>query len=289
MSDSNTPPLWLQVPEPHDLVKRYGAAADVPAFGGRLEVDWSPGERVTSVGGLVFFATFLKETGLFVRLCEDFPVCYRSNNSCSKRDIVGTAVLAILLGKTRYVHIEAIRHDEAARELLGLGEIVSDATVRRQRMEGLRLRLGGSGAAGQARRMAAETPRAVHTASRREEGRDRRAEEDRQEAEGPKEVDRARPDGPRSREAGGVLPMAEVNCRAFGREDTLVRRPAVRFSQVADAGTAVGGGNSAPIVPRRRIGQARTGFRTEAGRQDFGIGGRPPRKQMASKAASVGP
>ncbi|MDO5318048.1 MAG: transposase [bacterium] len=119
------------MPEPHDLVRRYEAAVDVPAFGGRLEVDWSPGERVTSVGGLVFFATFLKETGLFDRLCEDFPVCYRSNNSSSKRDIVGTAVLAILLGKTRYVHIEAIRHDEAARELFGLGEIVSDATVRR--------------------------------------------------------------------------------------------------------------------------------------------------------------
>ena len=131
MSDSNTPPLWLQVPEPQDLVKRYGTAVDVPAFGGRLEVDWSPGERVTSVGGLVYFATFLKETGLFDRLCEDFPISYTSNNSSSKRDIVGTAVLAILLGKTRYVHIEAIRHDEAARELLGLGEIVSDATVRR--------------------------------------------------------------------------------------------------------------------------------------------------------------
>ena len=131
MSDSNTPPLWLQVPEPCDLVRKFGTAVDVPAFGGRLEVDWSPGERVTSVGGLVYFATFLKETGLFGRLCEDFPISYKSNNSSSKRDIVGTAVLAILLGKTRYVHIEAIRHDEAARELLGLGEIVSDATVRR--------------------------------------------------------------------------------------------------------------------------------------------------------------
>ena len=87
MSDSNTPPLWLQVPEPHDLVRRFGTAVDVPAFGGRLEVDWSPEERVTSVGGLVFFATFLKETGLFDRLCEDFPIGYRSNNSCSKRDI----------------------------------------------------------------------------------------------------------------------------------------------------------------------------------------------------------
>ena len=60
MSDSNTPPLWLQVPEPHDLVRRFGTAVDVPAFGGRLEVNWSPGERVTSFGGLVFFAAFFR-------------------------------------------------------------------------------------------------------------------------------------------------------------------------------------------------------------------------------------
>ena len=130
MNDS-TIPLWLQVPEPSNLVKAFGSAVDVPAFGGRLEVNWAPGARVTSVGGLAYFATFLKTTGLFDRLCADFPVEYASNNASSKRDIVGTAVLAILLGKTRYVHIEAIRHDEAAKELLGLGEIVSDATVRR--------------------------------------------------------------------------------------------------------------------------------------------------------------
>ena len=130
MNDS-TIPLWLQVPELSDLVKAFGSAVDVPAFGGRLEVNWAPGARVTSVGGLAYFATFLKTTGLFDRLCADFPVEYASNNASSKRDIVGTAVLAILLGKTRHVHIEAIRHDEAAKELLGLGEIVSDATVRR--------------------------------------------------------------------------------------------------------------------------------------------------------------
>ena len=130
MNDSTTP-LWLQVPEPSDLVKAFGSAVDIPAFGGRLEVNWAPGARVTSVGGLAYFATFLKATGLFERLCADFPVEYTSNNASSKRDIVGTAVLAILLGKTRYVHIEAIRHDEAAKELLGLDEIVSDATVRR--------------------------------------------------------------------------------------------------------------------------------------------------------------
>ena len=65
MSDCNITPPWLQVPEPENLVKRYGTAVDVPAFGGRLEVDWSPGERVTSVGWLVYFTTFLKETGIF--------------------------------------------------------------------------------------------------------------------------------------------------------------------------------------------------------------------------------
>ena len=54
-----------------------------------------------------------------------------SNNSCSKRDIVGSAVLAILLGKTRYVHINELRHDESARRLLGLGKIVSEDSVRR--------------------------------------------------------------------------------------------------------------------------------------------------------------
>ena len=61
--DDSTTPLWLQVPEPSDLVKAFWSAVDVPAFGGRLEVNWAPGARVTSVGGLVYFATFLNAIG----------------------------------------------------------------------------------------------------------------------------------------------------------------------------------------------------------------------------------
>lgn len=92
---------------------------------------WDPGTKVTASGGLAYFALFLKTTGLFESLCSDFPVDYRSNNSCSKRDIVGTMVLAILFGKDRYVQINALRNDTAAMELLGLGRIVSEDTVRR--------------------------------------------------------------------------------------------------------------------------------------------------------------
>ena len=126
--NSTTAPLWCKVPK-FEISK--DARIDIPAYGGRMDVRWDPGTKVTSSGGLAYFALFLKTTGLFDRLCADFPIDYRSNNSCTKRDIVGTAVLAILFGKERYVQINALRNDTAAMELLGLGRIVSEDSVRR--------------------------------------------------------------------------------------------------------------------------------------------------------------
>jgi len=126
--NSTTSALWSKVPK-FEISK--DAKIDIPAYGGRMDVRWDPGSKVTASGGLAYFALFLKTTGLFDRLCSDFPVDYRSNNSCSKRDIVGTMVLAILFGKDRYVQINALRNDTAAMELLGLGRIVSEDTVRR--------------------------------------------------------------------------------------------------------------------------------------------------------------
>ena len=130
MNDTKTE-TGLQLPSPGDLARLKDGTVDLPSFGGRLGVEWDPDARVTSAGGLVHFAAFLKSSELFDELCEDFPINYVSNNSCSKRDIVGSAVLAILLGKTRYVHINELRHDESARRLLGLGKIVSEDSVRR--------------------------------------------------------------------------------------------------------------------------------------------------------------
>ena len=126
--NSTTAPLWCKVPK-FEVSK--DAKIDIPAYGGRMDVRWDPDTKVTASGGLAYFALFLKTTGLFESLCSDFPVDYRSNHSCSKRDIIGTMVLAILFGKDRYVQINALRNDAAAMELLGLGRIVSEDTVRR--------------------------------------------------------------------------------------------------------------------------------------------------------------
>ena len=108
-----------------------GGNLDIPAFGGPMGIRWDEGARVTPWGGLAYFATFLRTTRLFDRLVEDAPFAYASPNAPNVRNVVGTAVLAILAGFTRYCHIERLRNDAACAALLGLTKIVSDESLRR--------------------------------------------------------------------------------------------------------------------------------------------------------------
>lgn len=108
-----------------------GQAVDIPAFGGRLDVSWNPDSQVTQWGGLAYFVSYLKTSGLFDRLVEDAPFHYTSPNAPEVRDVVGTTVLAIVCGFTRYVHINRLRNDTVLAALLGLGRIVCEDSVRR--------------------------------------------------------------------------------------------------------------------------------------------------------------
>ena len=67
---------------------------DIPAFGGKLDVSWNPESQVMQWGGLAYFVSYLKTSGLFDRLVEDAPFHYASPNAPKVRDVVGTAVLA---------------------------------------------------------------------------------------------------------------------------------------------------------------------------------------------------
>jgi hypothetical protein len=96
-----------------------------------LEVDWDDGAKVTPMGSVVFFAQFLKTGGLLERLCEATPLSYGSNNAPEVRDVLGTAILSILNGQTRYAHIGALRGDRVGAEALGMSKVVSEDSVRR--------------------------------------------------------------------------------------------------------------------------------------------------------------
>ena len=96
-----------------------------------FEVDWDAGAKVTPTGSVVFFAQYLETSGLLDRLCEDSPLAYGSNNAPKARDVLGTVVLSILNGQTRYAHISALRQDRVGAVALGMSKVVSEDSVRR--------------------------------------------------------------------------------------------------------------------------------------------------------------
>ena len=87
----------------------YAGPVPVDTFGGRVHVGWDPQAAVTPLGQLPFFTEFLQVSGLFDPWVATCPLFLTSPNAPSKRDVLGTAVLAILSGHQRYAHISALR------------------------------------------------------------------------------------------------------------------------------------------------------------------------------------
>lgn len=103
----------------------------VDTYGGRLHVEWDPQAAVTPLGQLAFFIEFLKTTKLFDDLVTDCPLAFTSNNSSNVRDILGSLMLSVLSGHTRYSHVSALRGESINCELLGMKKIVSEDVIRR--------------------------------------------------------------------------------------------------------------------------------------------------------------
>lgn len=99
--------------------------------GGTYDVEWDADAAVTPIGSLVYFGQYLSTGGLFDGLCADCPLTYSSPNAPDKRDVVGTAMLSILNGQTRYAHINALRQDRVSADVLGMKKIISEDSVRR--------------------------------------------------------------------------------------------------------------------------------------------------------------
>lgn len=104
--------------------------------GGTYEVAWDAGAAVTPMGSLVYFAQYLNAGGLLDGLVADCPLEYKSGNAPGKRSVIGTMLLAILNGQTRYAHINALRQDRVSAEVLNVKKIVSEDSVRRALLKG---------------------------------------------------------------------------------------------------------------------------------------------------------
>jgi hypothetical protein len=112
------------------LVPAAGPVA-VDTFGGRVHVEWDAQAAVTPLGQLPFFIEFLQVSGRFDPWVESCPLVFTSPNAPKKRDVLGTAMLSILSGHRRYAHISGLRGEHLNAPLLGMEEVVSEDSVRR--------------------------------------------------------------------------------------------------------------------------------------------------------------
>lgn len=113
-----------------DLLSEH-QSLPVDTFGGRVHVEWDPQAAVTPLGQLAFFIEFLKLSNLFDPFVADCPLHLTSPNAPTNRDILGTLLLSVLAGHTRYAHITALRSDGVNATLLGMRKLVSEDSLRR--------------------------------------------------------------------------------------------------------------------------------------------------------------
>ena len=103
----------------------------VDTLGRRVHVEWDPLAPVTPLGQLVFFCQFLATSGLYSRWISECPLHYQSPNAPEVVDVLGTAVLGILSGASRYAHVTALRGDQVNPPGLGMAKVVSEDSLRR--------------------------------------------------------------------------------------------------------------------------------------------------------------
>lgn len=114
-----------------DLADQANGGKLLVGDGKQFNVEWDANAKVTPMGSLVYFAQYLQSGGLMTGLCKDTPLNYTSNNAPEERDIMGTVVLSIINGQTRYAHINSLRGDSVGAEILDVSKVMSEDSVRR--------------------------------------------------------------------------------------------------------------------------------------------------------------
>ena len=93
-------------------------AVDTP--GGRIHMQWDHDASATPNAQLVFSQSSWPPRASTTPGSTAAPLSYTSPNAHSKRDVLGTWLLAILAGHKRYAHITGLRGDAVSPQILGM-------------------------------------------------------------------------------------------------------------------------------------------------------------------------
>ena len=111
--------------------KREIGALVADTFDGKIHIEWDPQAQVTPLGQLPFFIQYLKMGHLFQPWVDECPLHYASNNAPQKVNVLGSFLLSILSGHSRYAHMTSLMGDSVNAKLLGMTKVVSNDCARR--------------------------------------------------------------------------------------------------------------------------------------------------------------
>jgi hypothetical protein len=111
--------------------KGESESCTVETYAGKLRIRWDDSAAVTAMGQMPVFIDFLKTAGLWDGFVADCPLLYTSPNAPSQVDVLGTLLMSVLAGQSRYAHITGLRGDGVNPELLGMRKVMSEDSARR--------------------------------------------------------------------------------------------------------------------------------------------------------------
>lgn len=114
-----------------NLKKSEISALIADTFDGKIHIEWDPQAQVTPLRRLPFFIQYLKMGHLFEPWVDECPLSYVSNNAPKKVNVLGSFLLYILTGHTRYAPITSLMGDSVNAKLLGMTKVASDDCARR--------------------------------------------------------------------------------------------------------------------------------------------------------------
>ena len=97
---------------------------------GELAVEYTR-KPLSGWGGLALFFEYLEKVGFVEVLRTALPETKTSNNRVTDRDTVMTFLATVLVGGSRFAHVQRVYGDEVIRRIAGVERLGAEDTVRR--------------------------------------------------------------------------------------------------------------------------------------------------------------
>ena len=106
-------------------------ATSIRALGGDFDLKWNDSVTLSTSAHNALLSAFFAVGGAFDRLVSSCPLALKSNNAPTNRETIGTAIIGMINGASRYRHFDSLASDSVTAEVFGFDRLMSCDSVRR--------------------------------------------------------------------------------------------------------------------------------------------------------------